>query len=75
MVERFDQGMPYDPESAARIIPNRDAEFVAGLGQAQKSIAAVAADVAARPGADLAPRSAGSENPAQISRKREDMFC
>jgi len=55
MVERFDQGMPGDPESAAQIIPDRDAEFVASLDQAEEGIAAVAPDVAACPGADLAP--------------------
>src|SRR3954469_13733483 len=46
---------PRHLESAAQIVPDRDAEFIASLGEAQKSIAAVTADVAAGPGADLAP--------------------
>ena len=54
MVERLEECMPGDPESAAQIIPDRDAKLVAGLGQAEESIAAIATDVAACPGADLA---------------------
>src|SRR5690242_13580065 len=55
MVERFDECMPRDLESGAQIVPDCDAEFVAGLGQAQKSIAAIAADIAACLCTDLAP--------------------
>ena len=44
-------------KSAAQIMPDRDPEFVAGLGEAQKSIAAVSADVAACPGADFNGRA------------------
>jgi len=36
--------------------PDRDAELVAGLDETEESIAAIPADVASRPGADLAPR-------------------
>src|SRR4051812_49933319 len=53
MVERLDECVAGNLESAAQIIPDRDAEFVAGLGEAQESITAVAADIAARPGTDL----------------------
>src|SRR3954463_13868065 len=55
VVEWFDECVPRHLEPAAQIVPDRDAEFVAGLGKAQEGIAAVAADIAARPGTDLAP--------------------
>jgi hypothetical protein len=45
--------MSRDLESTAEIILDRNAELVAGLGEAQKSIAAIAADIAACSGADL----------------------
>src|SRR3954452_19468842 len=53
LVERLDECVAHHLEPAAQIIPDRDAEFVAGLGEAQESITAVAADLAARPGTDL----------------------
>src|SRR4051794_41604526 len=53
LVERLDECVAHHLEPAAQIIPDRDAEFVAGLGEAQESITAVAADIAARPGTDL----------------------
>lgn len=56
MVERLNDPVSRHLESAAEIVPDRDTEFVACLGETQESIAAVAADIAARPGADLAPR-------------------
>jgi hypothetical protein len=55
VVERLDECVPRHLEPAAQIVPDRDAEFVAGLDQAQKGVAAVAADLAPRPGTDLAP--------------------
>jgi len=36
MVERFDVCVACDLESAAQILPDRDAEFVAGLGETEK---------------------------------------
>src|SRR3954451_21326478 len=53
LVERLDECVAHHLEPAAQIIPDRDAEVVAGLGEAQESITAVAADIAARPGTDL----------------------
>src|SRR3954454_20718641 len=41
-------------EPAAQVIPERDALLGTGLGQTEKSIAAVAADLAAGAGTDLA---------------------
>src|SRR5690349_10593614 len=61
MVERFDECVSRDLESAAQVVPDRDAEFVAGLGKAQKSIPAVAADIAACPAADFAPRDVAAD--------------
>src|SRR3954462_2341871 len=55
VVERLDECVPCHLEPAAQIVPDRDAEFVAGLGEAEKGVAAVAADLAPRPGTDLAP--------------------
>src|SRR4051812_50207344 len=60
MVERLDECVAGNLESAAQIIPDRDAEFVAGLGEAQESITAVAADIAARPGTDLTAGGGGA---------------
>ena len=57
MVERFDKCVARDLEPAAQILPDRDAEFVAGLGETEKSVAAVAADVAACPGTAQASRT------------------
>lgn len=47
--------MPGDLEPATQIIPDRDAEFVTSLGEAEEGIAAIAADVASCAGADLPP--------------------
>src|ERR1700676_4456562 len=55
MVERFNEHGPRHPESAAEIIPDRDAEFVTGLDQTQECIAAITAVIAPRPGTDFAP--------------------
>ena len=46
--------VPWDLEPAAEIVPERHAVSGAGLGEAQKGIAAVPPQIAARPGADLA---------------------
>jgi hypothetical protein len=54
-IERLDQDVPRHLEPVAQEVPQRDAELVAGLGQPQERISAVAAGIAARPGADLAP--------------------
>ena len=35
VIERFDDRVPDDFEPAAQIIPDRDAKFVAGLGEAE----------------------------------------
>ena len=56
MVERFDDRVPDDSEPAAEIIPDRDAELVAGLDETEECIATIPADVAPCAGADLAPR-------------------
>ena len=56
MIERSKDDVSRHPEPAAQIIPDRDAEFVAGLGEAQERVAAIAADIAPCPGADLPPR-------------------
>src|SRR5271165_294582 len=54
--EGMPERVPCHPEPAAQIVPDRDAELVAGLGEAEESIPAVAAGIAACPGADLPPR-------------------
>ena len=56
MVERFDNDMSHDLQSATQIIPDRDAELIAGLCEAQKSITAIAADIASCSRADLPAR-------------------
>src|SRR5450755_3654649 len=56
MVEWFDDRVPGDFEPAAQIIPDLDAELVAGLDETEESIAAVPADVGPCASADLAPR-------------------
>jgi hypothetical protein len=43
MVERFNDRCPHYFEPAAQIIPDRDAQFVTGLGEAEERIAAVPA--------------------------------
>ncbi len=43
-----------DDEPGAEVVPERDAELGAGLGEAEEGIAAVAAGIAARAAADLA---------------------
>src|SRR3954469_25449663 len=60
LVERLDECVAHHLEPAAQIIPDRDAEFVAGLGEAQESITAVAADIAARPARPPGPDSRGA---------------
>jgi hypothetical protein len=47
--------MPGHLEPVPEIIPDRDAELVTGLGEAQESVATIEADIAACPGADLPP--------------------
>ena len=56
MVERCNDRVPRDLEPATQIIPDRDAELVACLDETEESIATIPADVASRPGTDLAPR-------------------
>ena len=46
--------MTGDPEAAAEIVPECDAELAAGLGKSEERIATIAATVAACSGADLA---------------------
>jgi hypothetical protein len=53
MVERLDDPVSGHLERAGQIVPDCDAELVAGLGEAQESVATIAADSAACPGADL----------------------
>src|ERR1700722_8186112 len=47
--------MPRHLEPATQIVPQREAELVAGFGQSKKRIAAIAANIAAGSCADLAP--------------------
>src|SRR3984957_8268156 len=54
-VKWLNQPVPGHLQPAAQIIPHRYAELVASLGEAQKRIAAIAADIAAGSGADLPP--------------------
>ena len=56
MVERSNDDVPRHFEPAAQIVPDRDAELVAGFSKAQKCVAAVTAPIAACPGADFPPR-------------------
>src|SRR5882757_1624761 len=56
MVERLDDDVSGHSEPASEVIPNRDAEFVTGLPETEECVAAIAADLAACPGTDLAPR-------------------
>ena len=55
MVERFNDRRPHHFEPAAQIIPDRDAKFVTGLGEAEERVAAIPSDLAAGSGADLPP--------------------
>ena len=55
MVERFNDRVPRLLEPAAQIVPDRDAEFVAGPDETEEGVATIPADAASRPGADLAP--------------------
>jgi hypothetical protein len=48
-------GMAWGGETVAKMVPEGNAEFVAGFCQAEESIAAVAAGVAAGAAADLSP--------------------
>ena len=61
MVEWFDDCVPGDLEPAAQIIPDRDAELVAGFAEAEESIAAIPPDVTPRSAADLPPRDVASD--------------
>jgi len=61
MVEGFNKCMARNPESAARIIPDRDAEPVASLGEARESIAAITAEIAPCSGTDLVSRDVTTE--------------
>src|ERR1700676_570197 len=54
MVERLNDRVSRYLEPAAQIVPDRDSELVAGLNETEESIATIPADVASRPGADLA---------------------
>src|SRR5271166_2209700 len=53
MLQRLDDGVPSDFEPAPQIIPDREADFVTGLGETKERIAAITADLATRSGADL----------------------
>ena len=55
MVERFDDRCPGHVESATQIIPDRDTQFVACLGDAQEGVAAIPSDLTEGSGADLSP--------------------
>ena len=55
MVEWFNDRSPHHLEPAAQIILDCDTQFVAGLGKAQKSVAAIPADLTPGSGADLPP--------------------
>jgi hypothetical protein len=50
MVERLNDRVARHLDPAAQIIPERDAELVAGLDETEESIAAISANVASRPG-------------------------
>ncbi len=52
--QRRDERLTGDAQTAAQIIPERDAMLGAGLGEAEEGIAAIAPGVAAGSGADLA---------------------
>jgi hypothetical protein len=56
MVERLNEPVLRDLESAAQIIPDCDADLVASLGGTQKGITAIAADIAAGSGTHFPPR-------------------
>src|SRR5450631_4276946 len=56
MVECFRYDVACHLEAATQIIPDRDAKFVAGLGQAEECIAAVSANIGPCSAADLQPR-------------------
>ncbi len=60
-IERLDDNVSGPREPAAQISPDRDAELVAGLGQARNRIAAVAAGIAAGSGTDLPPRDVAAD--------------
>ena len=53
--------MTGDPEAAAEIVPECDAELAAGLGKSEERIATIAATVAACSGADLAAGNPASD--------------
>src|ERR1700729_1283428 len=55
MVEWFNYRASDDFESAAQVIPERDAEIVTRFGETEKSIATIPSDVAPCSRADLAP--------------------
>ena len=55
MVEWFNDRCPHHFKPAAQIIPDRDAKFVTGLGEAEERVATIPADLAQGSGADLPP--------------------
>jgi hypothetical protein len=55
MIEWLNEDVSRHPEPAAQIVPERDAELVAGLGEIQKRVAAIATDIAACSGAERQP--------------------
>src|SRR5277367_6111279 len=61
MIERLNDNVSGHPEPAAQIVPDRDAELVAGLGEAQKCVATIATDIAPCPGTDLPPRDIATD--------------
>lgn len=56
MVERLNDRGAGHFEPAAQIIPERDAQFVTGLGEAEERVTAIPSDLTAGSGADLPPR-------------------
>ena len=55
MVERFNDRGPHHLEPAAQIIPDRDAQFVTRLGEAQEPIMGLPAGLTSGSGADFPP--------------------
>ena len=62
MVERLNEGVARHLEPAAQIVPHRNAELVAGLGETQKRIAAVATNLR-KMGAEVEERADGLRIP------------
>src|SRR3954453_964613 len=57
----WNEALTGDTEPAAQIIPETHAELGAGLGKTQESIAAIAAKIATRSGADFAAGYVGAD--------------